>query len=551
MGKVWGPDAVAKHVSTSFYGNIVALAESPVQDGLLYVGTDDGLIQVTDNGGKNWTQYNAFPGVPDKTYVSRLLASQTSANTVYASFDNHKNADFAPYILKSTDAGKSWKSIKGDLPANGTVLAIAEDAVDPNLLFAGTEFGLYFTTNGGGKWVRIKSGLPTIAVRDLAIQRQMSDLVIGTFGRGIYVIDDYSALRKLTEEKLAKKASLFPTREAYLYVPARPLGGSGKGFQGSAYYEADNPPFGATFTYYLKSGLKTKKQERRAAEKAAARKNEKSAYPSKEELRKEEEQEAPAVQLTIRDSTGTAVRTLTGSAEAGIHRVTWDLRDPASGSGRRRAAEADDDDERPSGGPLVMPGTYQVTLEQRVDGVTTRLADPQDFVVQVDGSQGMKPADLAALRAFQTKLTRLQRSANGTMGSATALMTNLEQIKRAIEQTPAMDEKWKGKVRELEKQTREILLHLRGDSILRARNENAPVSILERIGHAVGNERFSLMKPTGSDEESYQIAHEELTEQIEKLRSLLEKDLKPLEKALDDAGAPWTPGRVPVTPKEE
>jgi hypothetical protein len=114
-----------------------------------------------------------------------------------------------------------------------------------------------------------------------------------------------------------------------------------------------------------------------------------------------------------------------------------------------------------------------------------------------------------------------------------------------------MDEKWKGKVRELEKQTREILLSLRGDSVLRSRNENTPVSILERIGHVVGNERFSLMKPTGSDEESYKIAHEELAEQIQKLRTLLEKEVKPLEKALDDAGAPWTPGRVPVAPKEE
>ena len=196
-----------------------------------------------------------------------------------------------------------------------------------------------------------------------------------------------------------------------------------------------------------------------------------------------------------------------------------------------------------------MPGTY-VTLDQRVDGVTTRLAGPQDFVVLVDGSQGMKPADLAALRAFQTKLTRLQRSANGALVSATALLANLEQIKRAIEQTPAMDEKWKGKVRELEKQTREILLHLRGDSVLRARNENTPVSILERIGHVAGNERFSLSRPTLSDEESYKIAHEELAEQIDKLRVLLDKDLKPLEKALDDAGAPWTPGRLPVTPKE-
>ncbi len=550
MGKLWGPDAVSKHVSTSFYGNIVALAESPLQEGLLYVGTDDGLIQVSENGGQSWQKSEAFPGVPEKAYVSRLLASQTSAKTVYAAFDNHKNADFVPYLLKSTDAGKTWKAIKGDLPANGSVLAIAEDAVGPELLFVGTEFGLYFTTNGGTKWVRLKSGLPTIPVRDLAIQKQMNDLVIGTFGRGIYVIDDYSPLRHLTEEKLSAPALLFPTHESYMYIPSRPLGGPGKAYQGSAFYTAENPPFGATFTYYLKSGLKTKKQERRAAERAAAKKGEKPAYPNKEELRKEEEQEAPAITLTIRDGSGAAVRTLLGSTEAGIHRVTWDLRDPASGSGRRRGGEGDEDEDRPSGGPLVLPGVYQITLDQRVEGVSTQLAGPQDFIVLVDGYQEMKPADLALLRAFQTKIAKLQRSANGAMGSANALVANLEAIKRAMEQTPGIDEKWKGIARDLEKRTREVLLHLRGDSILRGRNENTRVSILERINHVVGNERFSLSRPTQSDEDSYKIAREELTEVITNLRSLLEKDLKPLEKALDDAGAPWTPGRAPVIPKD-
>jgi photosystem II stability/assembly factor-like uncharacterized protein len=549
MGKVWGPDAVSKHVSTSFYGNIVALAESPLQEGLLYAGTDDGLIQVTDNGGKTWQKYDVFPAVPEKSYISRLLASQTDLKTVYASFDNHKNADFTPYVLKSNDAGKTWKSIRGNLPANGSVLAIAEDSVDPNLLFVGTEFGLFVSIDGGAKWTRVKSGLPTIAVRDLAIQKQMNDLVIATFGRGIYVLDDYSPLRHLGKEKLAEKVQLFPTRSAQLFIQAHPLGGRGKAYQGSAFYTADNPPYGATFTYYLKKALRTKKQERRAAERAALRKGDKPVYPSKEELRKEEEQEAPAIIFTIRDVAGAVVRTISGSTQAGIHRSTWDLRDPAAGSGPRRGEESDDDDERPSGGPLVLPGKYTVTLEQRVDGVKTRLAGPQEFEVVVYGADLMRSDDLAALRAFQTKLARLQRSANGALAAATAISTNLEAIKRAIEQTPGIDEKWRGVVRELEKKNREILLHLRGDSFLRARNENTPVSILERVGHMVGNERFSLSRPSHSDVESYDIAHEELGVQVAKLRTLLDKEVKPLEKALDDAGAPWTPGRLPGLPK--
>src|SRR5258708_7888443 len=180
MGKIQNPDAVSKHVSTSFYGNIVAVVESPKQENLLYVGTDDGLIQVTKNGGETWTKVDTFLGVPDRTFVSRLLASQHDKETVYAAFDNHKNADFAPYLLKSTDAGTTWTSIKGDLPANGPVLAIAEDNVNSSLLFAGTEVGLYFTIDGGQKWIRLKGGLPTVAVPDLAIQKQMNDLLVGT-----------------------------------------------------------------------------------------------------------------------------------------------------------------------------------------------------------------------------------------------------------------------------------------------------------------------------------------------------------------------------------
>jgi Uncharacterized protein related to plant photosystem II stability/assembly factor len=206
MGKVWGPDAVAKNQSTSFFGNIVALAESPKREGLIYVGTDDGLIQVTSDGGGNWTKYEKFPGVPDMTYVSRLAASNHDANRVYAAFDNHKNEDFKAYLLKSSDAGKTWNSIAGDLPENGPVLAFAEDTVNENLLFAGTEVGVFFTIDGGQHWVRLKGGLPTIAVRDIVIQAREGDLVIATFGRGFYVLDDITPLRQTKAESTEQAA---------------------------------------------------------------------------------------------------------------------------------------------------------------------------------------------------------------------------------------------------------------------------------------------------------------------------------------------------------
>src|SRR5687768_7771604 len=250
MGRVWGIDAVAKNNSTSYYGNIVSLSESPLKEGLIYVGTDDGLVQVTEDGGQNWKKIEKFPGVADMAYVSRIIASNHDANTAFVSFDNHQNNDFKPYLLKTTDAGRTWTSLSANLPKNGPVLAIAEDHVNSNLLFTGTEFGVWFSIDGGEKWIQLKGGMPTIAVRDLNIQKRENDLVVGTFGRGIYILDDYTPLRLLKPEMLRQEAAVFPIKDALMYIQSQPLGGRGKSFQGERYYTADNPPFGATVTWY-------------------------------------------------------------------------------------------------------------------------------------------------------------------------------------------------------------------------------------------------------------------------------------------------------------
>ncbi|MCK5377017.1 MAG: glycosyl hydrolase, partial [Acidobacteria bacterium] len=171
FGKIQSIDAVAKNMSTSNYGNIVALSESPLVEGLIYVGTDDGLIQVTEDGGASWRKLDGVAGVPGNTYVSRLEASVHDESTVYATFNNKKQGDLKPYIFVSRDRGQSWSSITGDLPEREIVYAVVQDHVNPNLLFAGTEFGLYFTVNEGTNWIRLKGGLPTIQVRDIDIHR--------------------------------------------------------------------------------------------------------------------------------------------------------------------------------------------------------------------------------------------------------------------------------------------------------------------------------------------------------------------------------------------
>jgi len=546
MGKIWGPDAVAKHTSTDPFGNSSALAESPKKEGLIYVGTDDGLIQVTEDAGKSWRKIEKFPGVPDMTYVSRIAASQHDADTVYAAFENHKRSDFAPYLLKSTDRGKSWTSIKSNLPANGPVLAIAEDHVNPSLLFIGTEFGLFFTIDGGQKWIQLKGGMATISVRDLAIQKRENDLVVASFGRSIYILDNYTPLRVLKPELLNQEAALFPVKDAMMYIQSQPLGGRGKGFQGEAFYTADNPAFGATFTYYLKETPKTKKQRRQEAEKEADRKGTPLPYPSMAELSAEEEEEAPAIIFTISDATGRVVRRLNAPMSTGINRVSWDLRHPAPTLAPPRPPDGEEDPfADPPGGPLVMPGKYSVSLSKRVNGVTSRLSSPQDFNVYVDGQSGMSAPDRAALVEFQQKVARLQRAASGAVETANQVKARLGQIKRALHETPAAEARLSDDAASIEKRANDLLRALRGDTALRQRQEILPPSIVERIGTIVSDQRMSTSAPTQTQRDHYAAAAQEFEQVLGQLRALIENDLAKLEKAMEAAGAPWTPGRIP------
>ena len=544
MGKIWGPDAVAKSASTSFYGNITALSESPKKEGLIYAGTDDGLIQVTSDGGQSWTKYEKFPGVPEMTYVSRLAASQHDANTVYAAFENHKNEDFKPYLLKSTDAGKSWTSIAGDLPENGPVLAFVEDPVKANLLFAGTEFGAYFTIDGGQHWVRLKGGLPTIAVRDMVIQAREGDLVIATFGRGFYVLDDITPLRQIKPESVEQPASLYPIKDALLYIERHPLGGPNKAFEGDAFYTAGNPPYGAVFTAFLKEKLKTKKEKRQEAEKEAAKKNQTLPYPTKDELRAEAEEAKPQVYFVVYDESGTAIRRVDGSIENGFQRASWDLRYAAPSI---REHDEDGDGFPPAGslGPLVMAGNYSVRMFQKVNGAVTELGGPQSFKVVADGASAMHPGDRAAQEEFQRKVARLYRAVSGAVHTGEDVESRLKTIRDALHETPSVEKQLGSVADSIEQRDREILRALRGDKELQKRNEPVPSSINDRISNIMDGERFSLAKPTQSHVDSYNTAAGEFGDQLAKLHALVEVDLVKLEKDMEAAGAPWTPGRVP------
>ena len=548
MGKIWPPDAVYRAGSTSFFGNIVALTESPVQEGLIYVGTDDGLVQVTEDGGKNWRKIEKFPGVPDMTYVSRLTASSHGKGTVYAAFDNHKMGDFAPYLLRSDDEGRSWRSIAGDLPKRGTVYAVVEDPVDENLLFAGNEFGLYFTKDGGGHWIALKGGLPTIEVRDLAIQKRENDLVAATFGRGFYILDDYTPLRYATADALAKEAVLFPVKNARVAMPMTPLGLPGKAFQGDAFYAAANPPFGAVFTYYLKDELETKTAARHEREKKVDKEGGEMPFASLADLRSEAAEEDPALIFTVADADGNVVRRLTAKGEKGVHRIAWDLRYPAAVPVSLKPRDADPFSPPPTG-PMVVPGRYTVSLARRVDGKITPIGEPQTF--EASGVGTVPAKDRAALLAFEQKTARLQRAVRGAGELIGEVRDRLEHIKQAVLDTPGKDASALGaEARALEARLRDIDTALRGDHVAARYEMPTAPSITDRVEGIVGTQWTTTSAPTGTSLDAYAIAADEFQVQLAALTTLVEKDLRGLEEKLEGAGAPWTPGRIPEWKKE-
>ncbi len=549
MGRVWGIDAVAKSSSTSLYGNIVSLAESPAKEGLIWVGTDDGLIQLTEDNGAHWTKIDKFPGVPDTAYVSCLTASSHDADTVYAAFENHQNGDFKPYLFRSSDRGKSWTAITSDLPPRGSSWSIAEDPVDAKLLFAGTEYGLFFTQNGGGNWIRLKGNLPAIAVRDLSIQKRKNDLAIATFGRGFYILDDYSPLRTMTEAAFTKKETkLFPVRDSELYAERNQLGLPGNGFEGASYFTSPNPPFGANFTYYLGEELKSRKKQRWSEEtkieKAEGNEPGKRApYPTLDQLRAEDRELDPAVVLIVSDEEGNVIRRVDGSGKAGFHRTAWDLRYAPPSPIELKEPEADVFAPPPTG-PLVVPGKYTVRLAKRVDGVETVIGEPQTFNVVPLYLSIMKETDRAAVLDFQKKASRIQRAVMGADKVTSEAISRVKYIRKALDQITGPDPKLVAGVNAIDIALHDINDQLSGDPVLRRTNEPFAPSLTDRINIAV-NGFTTTSPPTATHREALSIVEVQAGPLLERLRKVIEVDLAGVESRLNALGAPWTPGRVP------
>jgi len=545
MGRVWSVDAIAKNDSTSMYGAMIALDESPLIEGLIYVGTDDGLIQVTEDGGENWRTTDSFRDVPDMSLVEDIIASHHDSDVAYAAVDNHKRGDHQPYLLKTTDRGRSWSLINGNLPERGTVHTLMEDHVDPNLLFAGTEFGLFFTTNGGETWNEFSS-LPTIAVRDLEIQRRENDLVVGTFGRGIYILDDYAPLRN--DEGLAtSEATLFEPRDTWLFIPDARRGWGVLGDYGAQKYSASNPPNGAVISYYLSEGLQSLREQRREAEKERASAGEDNFYPDWEDLRREDQEESPSLTLTVRDSAGEVVQRISAPAGKGFHRVAWDLRYPAPDPVSLEAPGWQAPWASTPMGPLALPGTYQLSLSRRVEGEWQDLAGPVELVVKPMFEGGLVTSDRQGLLDFQMKSADLSRAVQGANAVAAEIQSRIDHLLEAVILTPGSTEEQAQEVRRLNQRMFDISTALNGDRTISSRNEAVPMSISSRIGTITFGSWSSQSGVTGNFRDSFEIADQQFREVLADLRSVA-SDLKALESVLEAEGAPWTPGRIPDWP---
>jgi hypothetical protein len=537
MGKRQSWDNAWDVGAMSNYNTITSLAESPVQEGLIYAGTDDGLIQVTEDGGANWRRIEVgkLPGVPATAFVNDIKADLYDANTVYVVLDNHKYGDYQPYLCKSTDAGRTWTSLRANLPDRTLLWRIVQDHEKPGLLFLATEFGVYFTVNGGGQWTELTGKLPTISFRDLAIQRRENDLVAASFGRGIFILDDYSPLRSVSTEQLQAAGTLFQPREAWWYIPRSDISfDPGPGDQGAGYYLAPNPPFGAVFTYYLKEGLQTAAEERQAREKELG--DEDLPFPGWEALAAETTAPPSRVWLEVTNDEGRVIRRIDGPVSAGMHRVAWDLRHPAP-----TALAGSGDDGGMDGGLLAAPGAYAVSLYRQHDGQVEQLGATQTFTVKPLREGALSAAPTEEVVAFWRQFEAAFEDFSVVQVRYEKASRQMKHLQTALERSNMPAGNYEAALESL----RETLV-----SIDQAANGNpAKLAVGEKNTPTIGERLFAVSRivggstygPTATARETLRLAEQQIQAMSEELDSW-EARATTIAKELQAAGAPWIEG---------
>lgn len=538
MGKVWSVDALYDNSAMSKYATLTAIAESPRVEGLLYVGSDDGLLHVSEDGGENWKMMAGLPKVPVLSFINDIEASSHDDNTIFVSADAHKFGDFNPYLFMSTDRGRSWKSIVGDLPKETIIWAVKQDPKDSNLIFIGTEYGIYVSINKGAQWIPLKSGVPTIPFRDIELHPRDNDLVGASFGRGFYVLDDYTPLREISKVVNTGTTELFPVRDAWWYVPNTPMQAKGMPSVGSTSFVTENPPFGALFTYYASDIPKTSKATRRGEEKTLSDKNMSIPFPGWDQLATEANEDEPMILLLVSNENGEPIRWLEGPAKKGLHRINWDLRLSPPDPIDLKVPDFKPPWAGEDKGPLAAPGAYKVQLYTLFEGRLEQQGTSQDFSVKPVS----KAKEYTQVALFQKETAALSRQVSAAGQKLVEVREQLRYINAALVKTPKGPQSLFTRLEALKSGLSELSTKLNGNRVKQAKDEAISPSIRSRVGQ-VAYAHWETTKPaTETQKMNIETAKEDFEKFQKEFRAYL-MELETFEADLDKAGAPYTPYR--------
>ena len=515
----------------SNYSTITSISESPKNSELIYIGTDDGIIQVTEDGGKNWrkTDFSKIIDLPNTSFVNDIKADLYDENIVYAVFDNHKYGDFKPYVFKSINKGKTWKKISSNLPENTILWRIVQDHVDNQLMFLGSEFGVYFTNNQGQTWNKLKNGIPNISVRDLAIQKRENDLVVGTFGRGIYVLDDYSSLREFKKENVNEEIVLFTPKNAFWYTEKRILGSRRKAAQGDNFYLADNPPYGVNFTYYQANKYKSKKEIRLNQEKELEKNKKEVSTPTWNLLESEKNELTPSVWAFIYSQDGKIVKKVKAVNKSGFNRISWDL------TSESKNIITKDNFENSSRGNLIAPDEYSAQMFKQIEGKYIAVSNKVKFNVVPLKHGALKGSPYNVVVSHWNEVSELRSKIYHLSKQIKDLKNKSLIALKAYQRAELVDEKINIKILSLREKILELELNVNGSSIKsKVGEQNDYLRMRDYIWAASS---YSTYGPTKQHKESLQNAHT-LYNKFNKEYESLNQQIEPINNSLNKINAP-------------
>lgn len=547
-GRVRSVDDLLDIRAMSRYATLTAISESVLDGQRLWTGSDDGLVHTTSDGGGAW-QRTRIKGLPERAYVNDVEASRHAANAAFVVADNHKAGDFRPYVFATDNGGSSWRDISGNLPKDIITWAIQQDDEEPGLLFLGTEKGLYVSLNGGERWDRL-AGTPTISFRDVKLQRRDLDVAGGSFGRGVYVLHDYTPLRNMAAslrengKALAEgDATLFGLRDAWSYVPATTGQAPGLPEEGSASWRSPNPPHGAVFTVHVNTVPKTAQEARRERERKAEMRGDDVDFPGWDALVKERLPDGTRHYLEIVNSDGVTVRRIAVPAKAGAHRIAWDMRGAPPD-----AVSIETQGFRPPWyadpmGAMSPPGPYRARLVRVGQNAVTPLGAAREFSLRaVDNLPA--GTQVQAASAFQDAYVAAARRLDAVTGTLKLMEKRVRYLRKAMDETPMADLQLHNRVDAFEASLAEVRATLNGNPAQLAMSEWTEPGVAGRIRAARGVMETRLA-PTQTERDNLRLGSDALRTAEERVTQLREGDLAAIERALADAGAPWTPGQRP------